>query len=274
MEKERIFLHRDREAETLFESNYLSSLHRANKWIIPIMKKFGISITLDTIIEYSIAKDLRKAVVEYLTRKALDGMDADLMLAIDINNRKKDLYDEKIKELISDFAEIETEKERKMILAKKDSDSDFIIRGGERIRKYLSKEDTLSMLSEKKTVHTNRIKEEYEDISVTPEQNFKLHVLHSKLAQIRGLLILSRETLEFDNAKIQEKFTVYAEGENEIKLVEKLERLADLINEIYGRNFYNSSFAFDIFFNYDEKSGVKIRTDVEKKRLAEYSKNI
>lgn len=132
-------------------------------------------------------------------------MDADLMLAIDINNRKKDLYDEKIKELISDFAEIETEKERKMILAKKDSDSDFIIRGGERIRKYLSKEDTLSMLSEKKTVHTNRIKEEYEDISVTPEQNFKLHVLHSKLAQIRGLLILSRETLEFDNAKRYKK---------------------------------------------------------------------
>jgi hypothetical protein len=274
MEKERIFLRRDREAETQFESDYLSSLYRANKWIIPIMKKFGIPITLDSVIEYSVAKDLRKAVVDHLTRKALDGMDADLMRAIDINNREKDHYDEKIKELIRDFAEIETEKERKMILAKKDSDSDFFTIGGEKIRKYLSKEDILSLLSEKKIRHTNRIREEYEDISVTPEQNFNLHVSHSKLAQIRGLLILSRETLEFDNAKIQEKFTVYAEGGNEIKLVEKLKRLADLINEIYGKDFYNSSFAFDIFFNYDEKSGVKIKSDVEKKRLVEYSKNI
>ena len=273
MDKERIFLHRDKESEMLFINDYLSSLNRANKWVIPIMKKFGIPITLDSVIEYSIANDLRKAVVDYSTRKALDGIDADLVRAIDINNQNKVNYDQGLKELIASFAEIEVKKEREMIENKKDSDSDFFFKGGVKIRKYLSKEHILGLLPEKKIIHTRKLEEEYENIAVTAEQNFRLRVSQCKLASSRDFLILDGETLKFDDIKIQDKFAVYAEGKNEIKLIEKLKQLANLTNEIYGENFYNSDFAFNIFFK-QTKDGVKINPDIKKKDITAYSKNV
>jgi len=272
MDKERMFLYRDEMAEGLFKSNYQESLNRANKWIIPIMKKCGIPITKDDVIQFSVALDLRKAIADYLTRKSLERTEADLIKAMDIHKSEETRYDEKIKELINEKAENKTQIDAERIRSKKDSDSDFFIRAGEKIRKFLSKDEILSTLPTKKSIYVRDLEDEYQDISITPEQNIYLHISQCKLAPIRDFLIMDGETLKFDETKIQEKCNVYADGKNEIQLVEKLQQLANLINEIYGNNFCNSVFAFNIFFK-QTKDGVKINPDIEKERIIEYSKN-
>ena len=272
MDKERMFLHRDESAERNFISDYQTSLNRANKWIIPIMKKCGIPITKDDVIQFSVALDLRKAIADYLTRKSLEGTEADLIKAMDIHKREETRYDEKIKELINDKAENKIQIDAERVRSKKDSDSDFFIRAGVKIRKFLSKDEILSTFPEKKSIYVKDLENEYQDISVTPEQNLKLHISQCKLVSCRDFLLLDGETLKFDDIKMQDKFAVYAEGKNEIKLIEKLKQLANLTNEIYGEDFYNSAFAFNIFFK-QTKDGVKINPDIEKKRIIEYSKN-
>jgi hypothetical protein len=272
MDKERMFLHRDESAERNFISDYQTSLNRANKWIIPIMKKCGIPITKDDVIQFSVALDLRKAIADYLTRKSLEGTEADLIKAMDIHKSEETRYDEKIKELINEKAENKIQIDTERIRSKKDSDSDFFIRAGVKIRKFLSKDEILSTFPEKKSIYVKDLENEYQDISVTAEQNLYLHILQCKLAQVRDLLIMDGEALKFNGDAIREKCNVYADGKNEIQLVEKLQQLANLINEIYGNNFCNPGFAFNIFFK-QTKDGVKINPDIEKKRIIEYSKN-
>lgn len=256
MDKKRMFLHRDEGAERGFKSDYITSLSRANKWIIPIMKKFGIPITLDSVIEYSVAGDLRKAVVAYLTRKCLNGIDADLMTAIDIHKTQETRYNETIKRLIDGLVQKEVEESRSLFEKGKHDYAFSLIETNKRC----------SILERKL--------EEYEDAVVTPEQNFRLHVSQCKLGSARNFLILNDETLEFDDAKIQEKCNVYAEGESEIRLIEKLQLLANLINEIYGKSFnpiYDLSRC--TFFEFS-KDGVKINSEIKKDEIILYSKNI
>lgn len=272
MDKERMFLHRDENEERNFISDYQTSLHRANKWIIPIMKKCGIPITKESAIEFSVAADLRKAIADELTRKSQEGTEANLITVMDIHKWKETSYDEKIKEFINAEAEKETKIEAERIRNKKDFDSDFFIRAGVKIRKFLSKEEILSTLSQKKEIHVKALEEEYQDITVTDQQNFKLRISQCKLSQIRDFLILDGEMLKFDEAKIREKCNIYADGKSEIQLVKKLQQLANLINEIYGNNFCSPGFAFNIFFK-QTKDGVKINPDIEKERIIEYSKN-
>ena len=272
MDKERMFLHRDENAERDFISAYQTSLHRANEWIIPIMKKCGIPITKDDVIQFSFAGDLRKAVADYLTRKSLKGTEADLIKAMDIHKREETRYDEKIKELINDKAENKIQIDAERVRSKKDSDSDFIKRAGVKIRKFLSKDEILSTFSKRKAIYVDDLEDEYQNMTVTPEQNLNLHILQCKLAQIRDFLIMDGDALKFNEAAIREKCNVYADGKSEIQLVEKIQQLANLINEIYGNNFCNSGFAFNIFFK-QTKDGVKINPDIEKERIIEYSKN-
>lgn len=253
MDKERMFLYRDEMAEGLFKSNYQESLYRANKWIIPIMKECGITITKDGAIQFSVAIDLRKAMADYLTRKSLEGTEADLVKAMDTHKYAETRYDEKVKVVIKNIADKELEKNR-MFFEKEKHDYDFSI--------YEDK---------RKSFYYGRTQEEYEYISTTAEENIRIQISQCKLGQIRDFLILEGETLKFDDTKIQEKCNVWADGKSEIQLIEKLQICANLINEIYG-NHFNHIYDFGTFFE-TEKGFVKINSSINKKDIIEYSKN-
>ena len=95
------------------------------------------------------------------------------------------------------------------------------------------------------------------------------------LGMARSFVKLDNDRLVYDEEAVEKRFAVYADTEQEIKLLDKVKQLAALINEVYGTQFFEPTTAFYHFFSINKDNGrVVVKPDLEKETLVKYAKDI
>lgn len=272
---EKVLLNRDLSAEMYFyNGRHSMAVTAANKWIIPLMHKFEMPVSVKSIDEV-FAGNVRGTFLDAIIRKKVNGvlwpsewkryqseaehvLDAALLEIIEQGERMKAFeteYNGYLSEYQNKIREIEQKLER-----------------GYNVE--LNQKKTALYTSIAKT-EASRDRQRHEHIEDEKRDFENMVEAKLTLGMARGFVILDNDRLVYDKDAVEKRFAVYADTEQEIKLLDKVKQLAALINEVYGTQFFEPATAFYHFFSINKDNGrVVVKPDLEKETLVKYAKDI
>ena len=276
---EKVLVNRDLSAELNFYNDRHSiAIGAANKWIIPLMLKFEIPVSVEAINEI-MTVNVRDAFIDAIIRKK----DKDILWPSDWNRHKSEaehVLDAAVTELIEQGKRLkafETEYEgylanyqNQINAAKRELERVY---NGDRVIELNQKIDSIhSSIANTESSKNRRRREIIED----EKRDFN-DMVEAKLTlgMARNFVKIENNRLDYDKEEVEKRFAIYADTEQEIALLDKVKHLAELINEVYGSQFAEPKTAFYHFFSVSSDNGrVIINPEIKKETLIKYAKEI
>ena len=274
---EKVFVNRDLGAEVAFyNGNYSIAIAAANKWIIPLMHKFEMPVSISDI-NNIMATGIRDTFIDEIVRKRANGTiwpsdwkryqaDAEhyfsaALLEVIENGQRIKMFEAEYERCLADYqARINTAIDERNN-TRYDAD----------ITELNHKISSLNAsISKMEASHSGNRKEVIED----EKRDFE-NMVEAKpvLGMALDYLKIENGILVYDKEKVEKHFAVYAETEQEIKLIEKVKQLSALINEVYGNQFGAIQESFYLFFSVSN-GRVIINPELQKGTIQKYAKNL
>lgn len=272
---EKVLVNRDLSAELNFYNDRHSiAIGAVNKWIIPLMLKFEIPVSVKAIDEI-MTVNVRDAFIDAIIRKKVK----DILWPSDWNRHKSEaehVLDAAVTELIEQGERLkafETAYEgylanyqNQINAAKRELERVY---NGDRVVELNQKIDSIhSSIAKTESNRNSRRREIIED----EKRDFN-DMVEAKLTlgMARNFVKIENNRLYYDKEEVEKRFAIYADTEQEIALLDKVKHLAELINEVYGGNFPGPRAAFYLFFSNND-GRVTISNDITKQSIQEFAK--
>ena len=272
---EKVLVNRDLSAELNFYNDRHSiAIGAANKWIIPLMLKFEIPVSVEAINEI-MAGNVRDAFIDAIIRKKVN----DVLWPSDwkrYQSEAEHVLDAALTELIEQGERLKAfEAEYKGYLL----DYQNQINAANRELEKIYNGDRVVELNQKiNTIHlsiakTESIRDRKRRELIEDEKRDFNDMVEAKLTlgMARNFVKIENNRLDYDKEEVEKRFAIYADTEQEIALLDKVKHLAELINEVYGGNFPGPRAAFYLFFSIND-GRVTISNDITKQSIQEFAK--
>ena len=274
---EKVLINRNLWAESRFYNDSDKAVCVANEWIIPLMEKFGLPVSVEAI-GTALMRDIREYFTDEIIRKRSGGKalmpGEQKQYQADAEKEFKAALDEVIKESAA-MSLHETEYNKALAdyqarinalnakIAKSRLDGEI-----EACRHEIS---DINGFINRLEVNTRQNREQLAEDKKRAFDRIKGE--NYAMGAAVNFVKLDKGQLVYDKDAVSRAFAVYARNPKEVKLFDKVKQLADLINEVYGNQFYGPQSAFYRFF--EVKDGrVVVSSEIRQESIALLSNNI
>ena len=273
---EKVFVNRDIDAETNFYNGpYNTAISAANTWVIPLMQKFEIPVSvleiknilnvgvrdyfLDTIVRKKSNSTIWPSEWKKCQTDAENEFNSIISQIIENGQRVK-AFEAAYKKGLADY-----EKEIASLQTKRG-----YARYEEEIRQINYKiEIKYNSVSRMESNYQSNRRELIED-----EKRYFDNMIEEKpvLGMAIDFVKIEGGALVYDKEKVEKHFAVYAKTEKEVELLNNVKQLAILMNKVYGSSFPGTQVAFYQFFRFNDGK-IIISPEIKNETLNKYIKN-